>query len=81
MHGPRRIRVELDAESYEALHYFALLRGDPIGRAIAHVLAIHATDVIEQFPPVRAHLLAWHQARSAQQKTLAADNPVEGVPY
>jgi hypothetical protein len=80
MHGHRRIRVELDAESYEALHYFALLRGDPIGRAIARLLAIHATDLLEQFPPVRAHLLAWHQARAAQQK-LASDNPVEGVPY
>jgi len=80
MHGNRRIRVELDAESYEALHYFGLLRGVPIGRTITRILAIHATEVTKDFPPVRAHLLAWHRARAAKAD-IASDNPVEGVPY
>jgi len=80
MHGTRRIRVELDAESYEALHYLGLLRGVPVGKTITRILAIHATEVTKDFPPVRAHLLAWHQARAAKQ-ALTSDNPVEGVPY
>ena len=78
MNGTRRIRVDLDAESYEALKYFGLLRGQPVGKTITRLLAIHATTIVQEDPSVRAHLLAWHAARS-QQGAAASDNPVEGV--
>ena len=79
MHGTRRIRVEIDAESYEALRYVALLRGQPVGATISRMLAIHATTLAEESNEVRVHLLAWHKAAAARPQLLT-DNPVEGVP-
>ena len=67
MYGYKRSRVEVDADTHECFRYFALLRGVPIGAAMRKVLALHAAAVETEFPPVRAHMLAWREAMSAQR--------------
>ncbi len=73
----RRHRVELDPISYEALRYFGLLRGRPIGQVMTRILADHADKVQKEFPAVRAHVLAWGQAQ--QYNVHVIDGVVEDV--
>jgi hypothetical protein len=48
----------LDDISYEALRYFGLLRGAPLGTVLNRQLATFAAMVQKEFPAVRAHVLA-----------------------
>lgn len=66
MNATRRIRLELDADTYELHHYFASLRGLSLGRHLGKVLASYAASAEKEFPSMRAHMLAWRQARAAQ---------------
>lgn len=78
MDATRRLRVELAAEDFEALRYFALLRGVSMAAACGKVLAIHADTVAKEFPAVKAHVLAWRQAQS--QKPVATDD-IDEIPF
>jgi hypothetical protein len=62
----RRIRLDLDAETYELHSYFARLRGLSTGRHIARVLTSYATSAEDEFPALRAHMLAWRAAQGAE---------------
>lgn len=80
MSETKRIRIDLDKHSYEVLHYFGLLRGRPMGHTLREILARHAASVEEEFPPVRAHILAWEAARLQEPVDPGSPN-VEGVPF
>lgn len=54
----RRVRVELGEDSYEALRYFGMLRGQPVGAVMQHNLTIFADKVRSEFPAVQAHVTA-----------------------
>ena len=76
----KRTRLDLDSHSYEAFRYFALLRGVPVGHAMRQVLARYVETVEKEHPAIRAHMLAWRAARSAEQ-TAAGDDPVNQLPW
>lgn len=65
MNATRRIRLELDADTYELHTYFARLRGLSTGRHLAKVLASWAATAEGEFPSMRAHMLAWREAQNA----------------
>jgi len=66
MYGTRRIRVELDGDVAELHRYFAELRGLSPGKAIRGILAKYAKTAEEEHPALRAHMLAWRTAKSAE---------------
>jgi len=65
MYGYRRARVDLDADTHECFRYFSLLRGVPVGGAMRQVLSREAVTIEKEFPPIRAHMLAWRAAMAA----------------
>jgi len=65
MDGIKRHRVELDPYSYEVLRYFGLLRGVPIGRVMRRALYAFAQGVVEEFPPIKAHMVALAAAEAS----------------
>lgn len=67
MYGYKRARVDLDADTHESLRYFALLQGNNVGAIVRRVMAKYAAQVEKDFPPVRAHQLAWRQAMANQR--------------
>lgn len=75
MYGYRRARLDLDADTHEAFRYFSLLRGVPVGGALRQVLARHAAAVEQEFPPVRAHMLAWRAAMDSARQVETAPGP------
>lgn len=80
MNARKRLRVEVDIDTFECLKYFSLLRGMPVGRSIASMLAIHAASIEKEFPPIRAHMLAWRAALSSQPLDAGSPN-VDMVPF
>lgn len=66
MNATKRVRVELDAPSYEALRYFGLLRGVPVGSVMRRALNSYASAVVEEFPAVKAHMAAAAAAEAAR---------------
>lgn len=81
MYEYKRARVDLDADTHETFRYFALLRGVPVGAALRRVLALHAQTIEKEFPPIRAHMLAWRTAVDMQRAMPVAhsewDTPLE----
>lgn len=67
MDGSRRLRLELDPDTFELHSYFAKLRGLPVGMHIRKVLASYASSAEDEFPTMRAHMLSWRQAQEAQR--------------
>ena len=51
-------RVQLAVIDYEALQYFAMLRGLPLGSVLNRQLHVYSEAVQKEFPPVRAHVMA-----------------------
>lgn len=75
----RRIRLELDSPSYEAVRYFGLLRGVPVGSVMRRAMESYARTIQQEFPAVRAHVLAKMQAYTAMQELQAMEaNRVAG---
>lgn len=74
MYGNRRTRLDLEADWHEIFRYFGLLRGVTAGMVMRQALARYAVDVEKEFPPVRAHMLAWREAMAAQRA-----NPVVAI--
>lgn len=66
MHGYKRARIDLDADTHETIRYFALLRGINVGAVCRKILSEYAARVEGEWPPIRAHMLAWRQAQSNQ---------------
>lgn len=64
----KRVRAQMSERTYDALYYFARLRGVPVGQVIAKALWSHAQAVEEEFPAVRSHCMAMGQARDAQRR-------------
>lgn len=62
----KRIRLQLDADTYELHAYFAKLRGLSTSSHLGKILAQYATSAETEFPPLRAHMLAWRAARSVE---------------
>jgi hypothetical protein len=58
----KRVRVELPTETYDALQYFALLRGVPVGAVLSRALVMFTDQVQKEFPPVYAHVMAQREA-------------------
>lgn len=89
MYGYKRARVDLDADTHECFRYFSLLRGVPVGGALRQVLAREAAKVEADFPPIRAHMLAWRAAMDASRihegvaivGTDTGATGVDGVPF
>lgn len=66
MHESRRIRLELDPETYELNRYFAELRGITLNQHLRKVLARFSETAKTEHPPLRAHMLAWLQAKTSE---------------
>ena len=77
MYGYKRSRVDLDADTHETLRYFALLRGINVGAICRKAMAEFAARVEGEFPPVRAHMLAWRAAQAMQSAVPLS--PYEGM--
>jgi hypothetical protein len=78
MKDAKRIRLVLDAETYELHHYFAQLRGRSLGWHLRRVLALYAQTAEQENPPLRAHMLAWREAKKAEQ---LSDADPEVLPF
>lgn len=79
MYGTKRVRVELDAPSHEALRYFGLLRGVPIGSVMRRALNSYASAVVEEFPAVKAHVAA--KIAAAKAGPVEDDPDLNLVPF
>lgn len=86
MHANKRIRLDIDGDTYELHRYFAQLRGLSTNQHLARILASYAASAEGEFPSLRAHMLAWRSAFEVErildeQSARLAVVDIDAVPF